>query len=609
MKKRIIAVFLAVVLGFAAFTASVPVFASASYLGPVVWENIFLIILDYIFDIEKILDDSKDKLTYALNPDKYWFEQRCKIIAKLQPQIEDFPRSEFERFYELFNERDFDSIETRYGKLVRDKCEIDETTVQNFYLHTFFAFDGFDDFLDYLYDFSDDYTLDDKGNPQIPVEDFKEEIEKQNQTITPKNRNMHKYSWRELSNTQKDYSAFFLCRLLGNNGKFLENTFDQGIYIQPYYRLNSSLPTSGSSIPPTGGDYYYPYQIHLYRETIVGDSLEGSSGEHYPNYTYNWYADFLHYMIVGDERLDSYKQKLCTASSYINSSGVYQPNEVRYINFGFGYSGKEFFFDTYKSLSDAFSTPLSTAVNDIVVPPINIYNCSALFSELHSSYLLSSNVNTRIDFTGYLRGYFSSGVYGSSSGSVTKTTLDQFNALQAEQGYSDTVSDYGFYVSVEPFSTTYMFDVTKLPTNATITISGDSVYDYSITDNSTGETSTIYNYVNNNYTYPENSGNQGGGNQGGGNQGGGNVGGNITVGGQVDVGGKVDVNVNINGGNGVSVDMPDMNPVDDYLNNALDESTGIRKFLKQFFDFLPVEIVTLLGILIAVCIVARLLGR
>lgn len=176
---------------------------------------------------------------------------------------------------------------------------------------------------------------------------------------------------------------------------------------------------------------------------------------------------------------------------------------------------------------------------------------------------------------------------------------------------SDVPYDYGFLVASQPFEigalSSYL-DGSRIPSNSYVTISGDNIYDYSITDSNNGTTNNLGDFINNGYAWL-NTGNGTQNNQGSGNGNGGGVGGNVTVGGQIDVGGSVDINVNVNGGgNGTSYDL-DTDPMDDYLNDALTESSGIRRFLEEFFSFLPPELLTLLGILLTVVIIKAILRR
>lgn len=117
--------------------------------------------------------------------------------------------------------------------------------------------------------------------------------------------------------------------------------------------------------------------------------------------------------------------------------------------------------------------------------------------------------------------------------------------------------DYGFIISADPFDLWINqtdIDVSKIPDDYKITINGDNINDYSIT-NTSGDTTTINNYVTNNYNIPS-SGSSGGGNTGG------STSGNVTVGGNIDVSGKVDINVNVTGGSNTSISSPSSDDVE-----------------------------------------------
>lgn len=158
------------------------------------------------------------------------------------------------------------------------------------------------------------------------------------------------------------------------------------------------------------------------------------------------------------------------------------------------------------------------------------------------------------------------------------------------------LDDIGYYCSTVPISIVYPFDTSRIPDNYVITINGDTVYDYSITNPETGETDTINNYVTNSYTFT-----------GSGNGGGGEAGGNITVGGKIDVGGTVDVkvDVNVNGGsagNDISNDAEFEGNLNEYIRYIPEVSEGFTKYLKNFFGWLPPPVfgILMLGLIVSV---------
>lgn len=171
--------------------------------------------------------------------------------------------------------------------------------------------------------------------------------------------------------------------------------------------------------------------------------------------------------------------------------------------------------------------------------------------------------------------------------------------------------DFGFIISDTPLIMDGWgkdIETEKIPNDYYITVSGDTIYDYSITNPETGDTTTINQYITNNYNFPpktepDTSGDSSGSESdstvdsgsGSGNGGGVNV--NVTV------------NNNIGGGGGGSYDMPDTSFFDDYLDDALEESTGIRKFIKDFFNSVPGEITKLICTGLVLAILCRLIGR
>lgn len=430
--------------------------------------------------------------------------------------------------------------------------------------------------------------------PTISTNAFSEVLLNQNNILTPKNRTMYKYSWRELSDTQQNYKGDYLARAVGKNGKFIDDTsYDDGIFIQPYAILGDVEDNNGKNCR---GEYYSPYQYRLY--CVKSDATDVGH-----DFKYQWKFDALYYQVFDGERLDTQTKEL---SFYYF--------DYPYINLGFrrsGYGDCVISVSFYKNLLDCLQQPSSVASAYIGKTDGTYYN------SIFCSFLLSNDTSVSIDYANLLS-YFSIGSISSKS-QYTNKSLSDFQDCVSD----DNISDYGLLISNTPFSTTYLFDITRLPDNATVTISGDSVYDYSITDNSTGDTSTIYNYVTNNYNYPESSG---GNTSGGGNNGGDIITGGLTVGGHVDFGGKVDINVSVpdinininhNGGegNGNIGDYVDINSsdVDSNINDYLDLVPTLPKsfidYMKDFFSWLPKEIYALLVFGMIMLVVKLILRR
>ena len=222
---------------------------------------------------------------------------------------------------------------------------------------------------------------------------------------------------------------------------------------------------------------------------------------------------------------------------------------------------------------------------------------------------------------------WSSGYYDSWDTTYT-VEISTFNSYLHFTSTHDTDcncnADIGYIASLSPIKTVYDVDTSKIPDDAVITVGGDNIYNYYITNPDTGESSTMSEYITNNYTYiTNNNGGEGSGSSGG-------VGGNVNVSGDITVGGEVgvdinvsvpdiNINVNNNGGSGAGGTEVTPNP-DDFLDNsqvdltsyydkAVEDASGVRQFLGVFFDFLPAELLGLLCLLVAVAICCRIFGR
>lgn len=174
---------------------------------------------------------------------------------------------------------------------------------------------------------------------------------------------------------------------------------------------------------------------------------------------------------------------------------------------------------------------------------------------------------------------------------------------------NNTSDDCGFILSNRPFElfsnqTNISFD--RIPDNYVITINGDTIYDYSITNPDTGDSTTINNYITNNYTIPSSDDPT-------------NptdptdpsdptfpsITGNVTVSGNVDVSGKIeidtkpiDINVNVNsGGSDPDIPVPTLEGleegqqgINDLINYYQDSADQIGGFFSSFMSIVPAPI-------------------
>lgn len=204
--------------------------------------------------------------------------------------------------------------------------------------------------------------------------------------------------------------------------------------------------------------------------------------------------------------------------------------------------------------------------------------------------------------------------------------LLQFNSMIVSSTFNpdtDKSDDWGYYVQNSPFelfANQTSIDFNRIPDNFIITIKGDTIYDYSITNPDTGDTTDIDDFIKHDYDIPdlEDPDDNGGG---------GSVSGDITVSGKVDVSGKIeidtkpiDININVNSGSSSGSsgtleagDFIDPGTVDTNLDHYLDKvpelSKGFIDYLKDFFAWLPDEIYGLIILGLVVCIFCRIAGR
>ena len=206
------------------------------------------------------------------------------------------------------------------------------------------------------------------------------------------------------------------------------------------------------------------------------------------------------------------------------------------------------------------------------------------------------------------------------NGKITDLVSKSFTSfLQASTftPQTNTADDWGYIMSETPFELfkdQTSIDFSRIPNNYTITINGDTIYDYSITNPDTGDSTTIKKYIDDDYDFPQvpdvpdvpDPGDGSG------------TGGKVEVSGKIDVSGKVgvDVNVNVNSGSSSNPDPGDyIDPgtvdtnLDHYLEQVPELSKGFIDYLKDFFAWLPDEIYGLIILGLVVMIFCRLAGR
>lgn len=381
----------------------------------------------------------------------------------------------------------------------------------------------------------------------VPSEIFTEAVNNNTASIIPSVQTFDR-SWKNnpLSVSSYDSKRTSMFFTFMENGNYFGIDDCRDIYGIPYITYN-------------GVKYYYPYLCH---------------------FSYSTKSE------VSDDLYPCVDVSLCMKVSDSESTRYYGPRDFTYAIFYNAGAGNSGF--ALGCSSEYYNTVFTTGSHN----PFT-FSGSDKFSPFYDEIFFSSvNISESLTSYNFFRGNSGLGIDRPAfTGSV-----------------SDKSYNYGFELSTKPFylgSLSSFLDVSKIPSNSYITISGDSIYDYSITNGDTGDTTNMGDFINNGYTWL----NTGSGNQT--NTGGNGGGGNVTVGGQIDVGGSVDININVSGGNGgtgTSYNL-DTDPVNKYLDDALESSGGVRQFLSTFFDFLPAEIVTLLGVLITTVIICRILKR
>lgn len=210
-----------------------------------------------------------------------------------------------------------------------------------------------------------------------------------------------------------------------------------------------------------------------------------------------------------------------------------------------------------------------------------------------------------------------------NSGTLEFTKCVALPSFTPDTNKSD---DYGFICSsklFELFANQTGIDFQKIPDNYIITINGDTIYNYPITDPSTGNSTTINKFIINNYIisgkididepidppYIREDPNV-------------ILSGNVEVNGNINISADpiqiktdpIDINVNVNSGsNGNAGNFIDPGTVDTNLDHYLEQvpelSKGFVDYLKDFLAWLPPEIYGLIILGLIVVVWCRLAGR
>lgn len=373
----------------------------------------------------------------------------------------------------------------------------------------------------------------------------------------------------------------------------------------------------------------------------------------------SYWADYYKPMPTTTQYKISYQSRECTTSKYYgiglvpvyldgygswgnkNWSGVYLlpflvDDDLAFYNYYCKsyyhfYSGREddvlyLYLDVYSLENNTITSSYKYIWDAVTYPYIGCYintnlSCELVVYEfkLYSDYLNCTNYSEL--------SAFNLDKMMSSDYSINNGALYSLRGKSTFTPNTNKNDDWGYYLSADPFelfATQTSIDFEKIPDNYTITINGDTIYDYSITNPDTGDTSTINEYVTNNYTYITN--NNGDDSGSGSGSSGGSVSGNVDVSGAVVVGGQIDIksdpidinvntqpidiNVNVSsGGNSGGSYTGEAVDITGYLDNLPEQSETMNDYFSVFFSFVPPEFLALLISGISIAILMRVLGR
>lgn len=316
---------------------------------------------------------------------------------------------------------------------------------------------------------------------------------------------------------------------------------------------------------------------------LIGFAIDDISGVYYGKYYVHVYTKNEN----GSVSLITDYYSLSDGSLYQTKKGTWDIGNYPYLSMHYATGSSMFSFRGYKS-------------------------ASAYYGDVTSSWktIVTSNVAMPLSAS-------------DNSGTLEFTKYVALPSFTPDTNKSD---DYGFICSSKPFelfANQTGIDFQKIPDNYIITINGDTIYNYPITDPSTGNSTTINKFIINNYIIPgkididepidppyirEDP--------------------NVILSGNVEVNGNInisadpiqiktdpiDINVNVNSGsNGNAGNFIDPGTVDTNLDHYLEQvpelSKGFVDYLKDFLAWLPPEIYGLIILGLIVVVWCRLAGR
>ena len=318
---------------------------------------------------------------------------------------------------------------------------------------------------------------------------------------------------------------------------------------------------------------------------LIGFAIDDISGVYYGKYYVHVYTKNEN----GSVSLITDYYSLSDGSLYQTRKGTWDIGNYPYLSMHYGTGSSMFSFRGYKS-------------------------ASAYYGDVTASWktIVTSNVAMPLSAS-------------DNSGTLEFTKYVALPSFTPDTNKSD---DYGFICSskqFELFANQTGIDFQKIPDNYIITINGNTIYNYPITDPSTGNSTTINKFIINNYIitggspssspYPDDPKSDGPITSGV------KVSGNVKVDGEINIKADpiqiktdpIDINVNVNqggssGGSGSSGTSEHVD-ISGYLDTLPEQSKTLTDYLKIFFDFLPPELLAVLLGGIGAAVLCRVLGR
>lgn len=388
------------------------------------------------------------------------------------------------------------------------------------------------------------------------------------------------FSGKDIKNTAADYNSRYMP--MDNPEQFI-------------WSYNSDNSVTKTKQDRSQRFYFFP-QVPVYAGSsgtwgnqkwtdfyLIGFAIDDISGVYYGKYYVHVYTKNEN----GSVSLITDYYSLSDGSLYQTKKGTWDIGNYPYLSMHYATGSSMFSFRGYKS-------------------------ASAYYGDVTSSWktIVTSNVAMPLSAS-------------DNSGTLEFTKYVALPSFTPDTNKSD---DYGFICSSKPFelfANQTGIDFQKIPDNYIITINGDTIYNYPITDPSTGNSSTINNLIINNYIIPgkididepidppyirEDP--------------------NVILSGNVEVNGNInisadpiqiktdpiDINVNVNSGsNGNAGNFIDPGTVDTNLDHYLEQvpelSKGFVDYLKDFLAWLPPDIYGLIILGLIVVVWCRLAGR